>query len=340
MPITHLHSFLVHPGKKIDTKELKPVAGTALKLSGKLFAMMDEIYGDTDEECKIKVRFIATKKQNDARDLVVKYADKPTLSAGNKLAERLQIVTDGSPGLGLLFLIRGTEGGNTKTIVSRFPADVGILAEVRKTGLSVDFLEEVFMKSSKRYKAAVYEDANLATGYWKGKIVDRQIGQGVMRSVSDYWLVDFLESETFTTAVSGSKRLARIFDDAVKKAPNADVRDELISTAKLIPNLAGNTVSPASVVKHFSLTPESEKQVQSSAKNPELYAEKSRLNRDAFLSVLSFETIELDNGAVLSAPSGQFDEVWTQEMLDESKGLRLYKTQGAPTERKFRKTKP
>lgn len=340
MPITHLHSYLVHPGKKVAALKLAPIAGTDVPLAGKLYEMMSEIYNDKNEKDKIKVRFISNKKQNDARDLLVEYAKTPDLPFGRKLAERLQSVTDGTPGIGLLFLIRGIENTSTRTVVSRFPADVGIVAEVKKSGLSVAFLEEVFMKNSKRYKAAVYEDTNLATGYWKGRIVDRQIGQGVMRSVSDYWLVDFLASESFTTPVSGSKRLAQIFDDAVKQATDAGVRDELISTAKLIPNLSGNVVSPESVVKHFSLSTESEKQILSSAKSPDLYAEKFKLDRDAFTSILSFETIELDNGAVLSAPSGQFDEVWTQQLVDESKGLRLYQTKGLPTERKFRKTKP
>jgi len=35
----------------------------------------------------------------------------------------------------------GAEKGETKIVVSRFPADSGILAEEREKGLSVEFLE-------------------------------------------------------------------------------------------------------------------------------------------------------------------------------------------------------
>jgi predicted acetyltransferase len=220
MPITHIHSYLVQPGKNLDVTELSAVSGTEIKLEGKIFEMMSEIYGRSGGAGDLSVRFASDSKQNDARDLIVDYAVSPTESSGRLIAERLQSFTDGTPGLGLLFLIRGTEeeGASTRTIVSRFPADVGILAEVQKSGLEIEYLEQVFMKSSKRYKAAIYEDADPSTGFWKGQVVDRQINSNDVRATADYWLLDFLASELFTTSISGSRRFGRIINQAIKRS--------------------------------------------------------------------------------------------------------------------------
>jgi putative GTP pyrophosphokinase len=56
-------------------------------------------------------------------------------------------------GLGLLFLVTGEDDGETKIVVSRFPADSGVLAEEKGKGLTVEFLERIFMKGAKSYKA-------------------------------------------------------------------------------------------------------------------------------------------------------------------------------------------
>ena len=53
------------------------------------------------------------------------------------VAERLQSVTTGRSGLGLLFLINGREGGTQKTVVSRFPAEQGVLAEEKGNSLTM-----------------------------------------------------------------------------------------------------------------------------------------------------------------------------------------------------------
>jgi hypothetical protein len=77
-----------------------------------------------------------------------------TLVRGRRIAARLQNVTTHRSGLGLLFLITGTEGLESKIIISRFPADEGILAEANREALTVEFLERIFVKNARAYKAA------------------------------------------------------------------------------------------------------------------------------------------------------------------------------------------
>ena len=124
MSITHFHSYLIHPGKNVDEKKRKAITGTELKLEGKLYEMFTGIFDETASSCTHAVSFVSDNKQNDARDLIVSYAKGPTKKRGLKIAERLQGFTTKTPGIGLLFLVRGEKNGKIKTLLSRFPADV------------------------------------------------------------------------------------------------------------------------------------------------------------------------------------------------------------------------
>lgn len=340
MAITHMHSYLVHPGKGVDESARQEIRGAKLKLEGKLFAMIERIYKKTRDDCKTSVSFTSDSQQNEARDLIVNYAEAPSANSGQKLAKRLQLSTDGTSGMGLLFLVRGEEGTKVKTLISRFPADVGILAEETKGRLNVEYLEKVFMKNSNKYKAACYEDQSLKTGYWKGLIVDHQIQYGVVRTVSDYWVKDFLASDCLTTPQLGSTRLAKMFDKAIKEAPTAIVKEQLASSAKLIPNLDGKKVSAALLAKQFGLPSLAVDCLKFAATNEEIYQEEFVLHEESFTSILSFESVELNNGAILTAPTGQFDQVFKEEIVDKNKGLKVYRTEGIDTDRRFRKAKP
>ncbi|QGQ22363.1 hypothetical protein F1728_06605 [Gimesia benthica] len=342
MPVTHLHSYLIYPGKNVEKSELHSIHGTTLDLSGKLFDMLNQIYNRTADECKTGVRFESTNQTNPARDLIVGYAQRPRKDTGLKLAKRLQLFTSGTPGMGLLFLLRGKEGKKTKTLISRFPADVGILAEEQTSGLNIEYLEKVFMKNSNKYKAACYEDESLSkkTGYWKGIIVDHQIHYGVVRTVSDYWVKDFLASDCLTTPAMGSSRLAKMIGEAVKKTANPNIKSELVSVARLIPNLDGKKVSGEIISKQFSLSDSAAKAFEEEAKSNELFKEEFMLDANAFRDVLSYESRELNTGAILTAPAGQFKELFTEKVVNKDKGISLYSTEGELADLRLKKTKP
>ena len=340
MPITHLHSYLVHPGKGVDESLRPEIRGTTLQLTGKLFSMLERIYARSNEDCKTGISFTSDTKSNEARDLVVGYATRPRSDTGQKLAKRLQQFTDGTPGMGLLFLVRGEDKGKTKTLISRFPADVGILAEEKKSGLNIEYLEKVFMKNSNKYKAAYYEDASLKTGYWKGMVVDHQIQYGVVRTISDYWVKDFLASDCLTTPALGSSRLAKMFDKAIKGATDIAVKDQLTSAAKLIPNLDGKKVSADLLTKQFGLSADEIEGLKKEATSEAIFDEEFILDRDAFSEILSYESVELNTGAILTAPTGQFDQVFSEEVIDQKKGLRVYRAEGVVADQRFRKVKP
>jgi hypothetical protein len=149
--ITHIHTFLVYPRNIGEAQS----GGTSVPLVGKLFGLLQEVYDRSEIECDIDIAFNPSgdgAQQNAVRDLVLNYLADPSLDTGLAIAGALKAVTTNRSKVGMLFLIAGKENDDHKVVVSRFPADSGILAEEAERGLNVEFLERVFMKSEHSYK--------------------------------------------------------------------------------------------------------------------------------------------------------------------------------------------
>jgi hypothetical protein len=74
LPVEHIHTFLVHPGKGLA--EAAQIGGTAVPLQGKLFRLLENIYLNSDDECDIEISFSHNangRQQNDCRDLITSY---------------------------------------------------------------------------------------------------------------------------------------------------------------------------------------------------------------------------------------------------------------------------
>ncbi len=148
MPIEQIHSFLIHPSKHAE--EQPEISGTQLPHNGPLYNMLGRLFDRAMLECDIEIVFRPNDEghqQNDCRDLLVAYAREPTLQSGRSLANRLQEVTTHRSGLGLLFLMKGEINGTHILVISRFPADQGVIAQEQAQNLTVEFIERVFMKS-------------------------------------------------------------------------------------------------------------------------------------------------------------------------------------------------
>lgn len=325
MPISHVHTYLVQPAKGESTAP--PISGADVALSGKMFELLKEIYDKSDNECDIAISFnqsAAGTQQNACRDLLIAYKKGPTLLRGQKIAERLGATTTHRSRLGLLFLVAGMEGLDHKVIISRFPADSGILAEQSATGLSISFLEKIFMKNAKSYKAVAYRHNSLTTGFWTGHAVDKQINGSEAES-SNYWIADFLDSDFLTTAAAGTRRLAIALRDAAKSVTDMTVKHELVAAATLATGHNGQALSIRSFASRVGLSDPAKAALFSQVKAATL-DEKFQLNAGEFGKHLAYRSVELDSGGMLTAEIGKFDQVFQKRDLTSHRTR--YSTEG------------
>jgi hypothetical protein len=311
-------------------------------LTGKLFEMLGRIYAKSDKECDIDISFNKDadgKQQNPCRTLIIDYLRKPALPAARQIAVRLSQFTTNRSRLGLLFLIVGKEADERKILVSRFPADSGILAEENQAALSVEFLERVFMKSATTYKAAVYQHASLEGGFWIGRAVDKQINSNESH-LSLYWIREFLDSDFRTTSAAGTRRLAVALRDASRRSDDVSVRSEIAAAVTLANGLAGKLISVTEFGNQFGLSAAAKSAVAKQMRNPTLRDEKFQFDLNEFSSQVGYRSVELDSGGMLTAESADFDDVFQREAIDPARQLVRFSTEGRIVGERLRKSKP
>ena len=339
LKVNNIHSYLVHPGKNIDKQPA--IKGTTVPLSGKLFDMLGQVFINSDRECTHDITFEPSddgKQVNPCRDLVINYIKNSTKTNGLQIADRLQRFTTGKSGLGLLFLLSGKHGRERKIVISRFPADNAILAEEAADGLTVEFLEKVFMKSATAYKAAVYRGTSTTGDFWDGRAVDKQINHELL-AISNYWIKDFLASDFRATSAQGTKRLANIIIAATKKADDVKVKQELVAAAQLARGLRGRATSIKDFCNRFVLSTVAKKLLNDQCPNEAVMSERFRFSETEYDRHIAIRSVELDNGAILMAAADQFDLVFDHAMVNSTNGEQKFSTQGKVVDEKLKRSR-
>jgi hypothetical protein len=341
MDLNSIHSFLIHPGKNL--KDPHSINGTAVtQATARLFDMLKRIFDTADSECQHEIAFTPDKddeQRNECRDSLLAYIKNCDIPNGRLIATKLQAVTTNKSGLGLLFLMTGQQKAETKIVISRFPADSGILAEERAKGLTVEFLERIFMKSATSYKAAVYSGRSLDKDFWKGKAVDKQINSADS-IISDYWIRDFLRSDFLTPGEAGTRRFAIAVRDAMNRSEDGKVKEDIVALQHLVAGMPRKVLSAKDIVQQFHVSEETHKEIKERFPREALFEERFRFVPSEFVKHVAIKTIELDNGGLLAAPTERFDDVFRRETVDATNAVVRFSTQGKIVDQRFRKVAP
>lgn len=328
MRIKAIQSYLVPPGK--GDEEPLDVMGTTIPEDGRLFEMLAGVFHDSDEECDIPIRFLMAddgSQQNEVQEMLVQFANNPDRAQGQPIAERLRDFTTGRSKLGLLFMMLGEDDGTKKLLVSRFPAERGILADADEAGLTVEFIERIFMKNPNLYKAALYSGSAPETHFWSGYAVDKQINVADYE-IARYWIQEFLRSDYKTTSKAGSKRVALALREASKTATDLSVKRELAGVGMLIGGYAGSAVTLQQMMDSFGLSHAARDEITKHLAYPELAEISFVLDIDEFHNHAPYTSVELDNGSLLVAPSDRFDECFDRQVVDEEQQEYRFTTEG------------
>ena len=326
MPVEAIYGFLAHPSKGED--EQPEIMGTEVALTGRLYGMLREVFEDSDTECNTEIAFLPNedKQENQRRTEILSLFASPDLDTSCVLAQRLQEVTTHRSGMGLMFVMLGPNGDQTKLVISRFPAEHGILAEEQQEKLRVEYLERVFMRTERAYKAALYFSAPNPAEFWDGLAVDKQVNSP-NKTISDYWIHDFLMSDFRTTSAAGTKRLAMALRAVMQHTDDLETKASLIAAAKLAPNLKGRSISIESFADQYGLSSGVKDALRREVKNPKLLHDRFRFSSEEFLSNLPYQSVEFDNGAMVTAPVESFDKCFNVETVADGDEVQ-YTTRG------------
>jgi hypothetical protein len=339
MPLQKILSFLTYPGK--NRSDLVPLTGTEIPIDdGKLCSMLSDIFARSDTECDIPIIFKPEdgQQKNAVRSEIIHVVTEKSVESAAPLAARLQQVTSATSGMGLLFICIGEEQTAKKVVISRFPADEGVVAEKTANKLTVSFVEQVFLKSSFSYKAVAYKDESVLAGFWTGYVVDKQINHG-SKAVAAYWIEDFLQSDFKTTSATGTKRLALALRKAASNTTDPVVKSEIASSVQLATNMPRKAATIESFCDHFHFSPATKEAIFHEVRPAKLIHEKFKFERAEFLRHISYKSIELDNGAVLTAQLQKFDDCFKTSPSKTNAGAYRFVTEGQIVDQRLRKTK-
>lgn len=330
MEIRKIFSYLAYPSKHED--EQPEIGGASIPQKGRLYQMLKDIFDKSDQECNIPICFRPDgdgKQNNACRSEIIEMIDSPTLTAGRRIAGRLQQVTTGKSGMGLLFVVVAEDVKKSKIMLSRFPADQGVMAEQSAKTLKVQFIEQVFLKNANAYKSVIYEGPSTAGGFWKGYAVDKQTNHG-LKDVANYWIRDFLLSEFETTSKAGTKRLAVALRDSISKSEELATKHEITSAAVLARNMEGKSTSVEAFCSQYHLSEPAKALIKRQLRSSKVLHDRFQFDAAEFVRHLSYKSLEMDSGAILTAPLERFEQCFQEEdaKADHASDARTFRTTG------------
>jgi hypothetical protein len=104
--------------------------------------------------------------------------------------------------------------------------------------------------------------------------------------------------------------LALRVKDAIANAKDANVKSEIISAASLLKNMSEKPLSGDLFCKQYTLSEDAKNLVAHAFKSDALFTESFLFDSSEFEKVLSYKSVELDNGALISANAYSFNDVF------------------------------
>jgi hypothetical protein len=315
MPITKAFAYLIAPSKGLQNApdiSSKEIAVEQNKLSTMLATIFADQPGIHDFEITFNPAPDGT-QANECRRLMLAFQANPTVDTGLHIAQRLQGFTDNRSGTGLFFLLSGNHGLKRRLVMSRFPTDQAIRADTTSGSLDVEFLEEVFIKRLSSYKAALMEHESPPNGFWKGTATDRQAGQSG-EHISEYWLRDFLNADFSETPAQGTRRLASALKDALRNSPSLSVKSEIAHASSLVSAVfQSKSLTIKGFCNHFGLSAAAQDAIKAAMLKPSLFGKNFMFDSNQFKTIAPFRTVEMNTGAILTAPNDDFEQIFEQK---------------------------
>jgi hypothetical protein len=326
MRIQKIFGFVIPIGKGSENIDDSKLQGSEILPANKLFLKLTDLFGHSEKECDINIRFTPKPKEqkNDVRDVIVSLCNEFTLVNCKPLVKSLIKLTDRKIKEGLLFFIYADDETDKKIMIARFPSEEAITVKQEKGKYVFEIIDDVFLKNSRKYKAVYYKKT--MDDFWSGYAVDKQINDDNVKGISDYWIKDFLQSELKLNSSRASEMLAKAVRQTISETKNERVKEELIGATPLVKNIDSKPMTFKSFFDKMNLSKQAKNEVLTKIPNPQLCELSFKFSSDLFSKNCNYLFKILDNGAIAIAPAIDFPTVWCEEVAEN--GNVRYSTEG------------
>jgi hypothetical protein len=322
MQIDSIYSVLVPPLKHHDAE---PLQGGEIPLNGELYNLLQAAFVASPKECSIPIMFPSDNQVHAVRQMLQELVRHPSLDRTKELFVQLSTISTHVAGLALCFVMIGHADRKHVLYIARFPATEAIRTQLGKK-FRVELVKDIYMKSSRTYKAALFIDSSIANGFWTGSATDKQINSPT-QEVARYWIYGFLRAEFEISSKSGSFMFARSLCGLLNGNLQGESKQQLIALSTLMVNQDGRTISMKEMCERIRVPEELRQQVADSLENKAAFQTQFQFDLEEFSKTFAFRSEYLDNGAVLTAPSAKFADCFAKEQLAGTNRIR-YATEG------------
>jgi hypothetical protein len=336
MPLFRLFAYSVEPQRTVAEADFVAPVGGAIEFAAELRAALETALAAARAErrtTRVSLRVDPTPgvRTSAVREAVLRLAFAARTSqaeaAASELAARLSRAMDHrSPEcLFLAAAYRDSAAAPSREVALWiFPRDDAF--RFRSQAQAIDLLNDVFSRTSRLRKLALFRGRELRTDYLEADVLDFQAGG--IGGVAEFWIERFLEAGLTITPDAGTRILA----DAFRQAAQADLsyaqREQLQAALMAVRNVPERRFSLEQVAEEF-LAPEVAEPFRAAAPNVESARSLFRLNRELFDRTVNYRVFRLDTGVWVSAP---LEEIG-QSVHVEPEPADVVGAAGAPGER-------
>lgn len=309
-------------------EESQPLAlqTRVLKKENKTTEYLFKIFDKAIDEARIEILFNSDEKQNNpVRKQILSIVQKEIINQksihAKKLAELLYDATDKRNGTGLLTIIEGQKAGLARIVLIRFKGDEGLYNHGKT--LLVDYIPEVFTKKSNHYKLAVYQDIFSESSFWKGYAVDKQISGSTYKTISFFWVEEFLRSKTALTATQGTMQFSKIIKTFLQKTTDVTEQEEIITGILNLKTKKEVQISIADFCKNY-LSEKVTTRLKDEMKNDDFFNSVFSIEKDIFKKEFGKTVLSLQDGITAYVPSFSYEKHVTETPnADGSKNVKI-----------------
>jgi hypothetical protein len=307
MNLFRVHAYAVEPARTLASATAP--RGGPVKLDAELQAALEEATRQSQLENGIQVDFRVDPRTrtNEVRDLILRFAfgtaSEAAASAAG-LADRLARAMDRRSTPCLFIVAVARDDGARRVTFWTFPRDEAFQFRGDSGSPSIQLLTDVFSRTSRLRKAALWTGERRRTDFLRGNVLDFQANQ-TSREVADFWIDRFLDCTLAIAPDSGTRLLANSLRKTYEATQDAAEREQLHAAITSVRQAPQTRWSLREFADRY-LGGDVKERFLNSVANQQVLDSPFDFSRDTFDKTIHFRVFRLETDVYVSSP---FDEI-------------------------------
>lgn len=306
MVLFRVHAYAVEPQRTAG--DTRPPEGGAVAVNADIRAALEQAARASRLETRTLIDFNVDQDTRtcETRDLIMRFSFRgpaEARAAAVNLATRLSEAMDLRSTPCLFIAAAEREGTNRRTTLWTFPRDEAFQFRGGRTTASIRLLTDIFSRTSRLRKAALFEGRQRRADFLSGRVLDFQAATS-SRVAADFWISRFLGALFSIQGDAGTRLLASCLRRAYDNAQTQQPKEDLYAATVAVRRSPRRRWSLRDFADNY-LGREARALFLDSAPNEETISSTFEFRRETFDRTLNFRIFHLDTDVWVSAPIRQ-----------------------------------